>query len=66
MEDVDKHILVREIGFSALEKLDKSTIRLSTQLDVPRHEEAGGVEDFEDKESFQRHVNKVNNRRKNK
>jgi hypothetical protein len=66
MEDVDKHILVRAIGLSALGKLDKRTIRFAAQLVIPHHEGAGGVEDFEDKESFQKHVKRVNNRRKRK
>ena len=34
MEDVDKHILIRSIGLSALGKLDKTTIRLASQLEI--------------------------------
>ena len=52
MEDVDKHILVRGLGLSALGKLDGETVRIAAQLDVHHHEGAGGVEDFVDKESF--------------
>jgi hypothetical protein len=66
MEDVDKHILIRSIGLSALGKLDKTTIRLASQLETPHHEGAGGFEDFEDKESFQKHVKRVSNRNKRK
>jgi hypothetical protein len=66
MEDVDKHILMRSIGLSALGKLDKTTIRLASQLETPHHEGAGGVEDFEDKEAFQKHVKRVSNRNKRK
>jgi len=66
MEDVDKHILVRAIGLSALGKFDKITIKMAAQLDIPHHEGAGGVDDFVDKETFQKHVRKVNNRSKRK
>jgi len=66
MEDVDKHILIRSIGLSALGKLDKTTIRLASRLETPHHEGAGGVEDFEDKESFQKHVKRVSKRNKKK
>ena len=67
MEDVDKHILVRALGLSALlGKLDSETVRIAAHLDVPHHEGAGGVEDFVDKESFQKHVRRVSNRKKRK
>ena len=66
MEDVDKHLLVRAIGLSALGKLDKRTIKLASRLEIPHHEGAGGVEDFVDKETFQRHVKRVKNRKKRK
>ncbi len=66
MEDVDKHILVRAIGLSALGKFDKITITMAAQLDISHHEGAGGVDDFVDKVIFQKHVRKVNNRRKRK
>ena len=66
MEDVDKHILVRGVGLSAQGKLDSGTVRIAAQLDVPHHEGAGGVEDFVDKESFQKHVKRVSNRKKRK
>ncbi len=66
MEDVDKHILVRALGLSALGKLDSETMRIAAQLDVPHHEGAGGVGDFVDKESFQKHVRRVSNSKKRK
>ncbi len=66
MEDMDKHILVRAPGLSALGKFDKTTIKLAAQLDIPHHEGAGGVEDFVDKETFQKHVKRVSNRNKRK
>ncbi len=66
MEDVNKNILVRAIGLSALGKFDKITTKLAAQLEIPHHEGAGGVDDFVDKETFQKHVRKVNDRRKRK
>ncbi len=47
-------------------KFDKITIAMAAQLDIPHHEGAGGVDDFVDKVTFQKHVRKVNNRRKRK
>jgi hypothetical protein len=66
MEDVDKHIMVRALGLSALGKFDKITIKLAAQLDIPHHEGAGGVDDFGDKETFQKYVKRVSNRNKRK
>ncbi len=67
MEDVDKHILVRGLGLSALGKLDNETVvKIAARLDIPHHEGAGGIEDFADKESFQKHVKRVSNRKKRK
>jgi hypothetical protein len=51
---------------SALGKLDKETIKLVAQLEIPHHEGAGGEEDFTDKDAFQKHVRRINNRRKRK
>ncbi len=66
IEDVDKHILVRGLGLSAVGKLDSITLRIAAGSDIPHHEGAGGVEDFVDKDSFQRHIKKVHNRNKRK
>ena len=49
---------------SATGKLDKDTIKMSAKLGIPHHEGAGGVEDFVDKEAFQKHVKRVSNRLK--
>ncbi len=49
-----------------MRKFDKITTKLAAQLDIPHHEGAGGIDDFVDKEAFQKHVRKVNNRRKRK
>ena len=63
MEGVDKHILVRGLGLSALGKLDSETVKIAARLDIPHHEGAGGKEDFADHESFQKHVKRVSNRK---
>ncbi len=47
-------------------KFDKITIKLAVQLDIPHHEGAGGVDGFADKETFQKHVRKINTRNKRK
>ncbi len=47
---------------SALGKLDNETIKLAARLDIPHHEGAGGVEDFDNRESIQKHVRRVRNR----
>ena len=65
LEDVDKHILIRGVGLSALGKLDKDNIKLVVKLDIPHHEGAG-VEDFDNRESFQKHVRRASNRNKRK
>ncbi len=49
---------------SALGKLDNETIKLAAILDIPHHEGAGGVEDFDNREAFQKHVRRVSNRNK--
>ena len=59
MEDVDKHILIRSVGLSALGRFDSTTIKLAAELDIPHHEGAGGAEDFVDKDSFQKHIKRV-------
>ncbi len=66
IEDVEKHIMIRAIGMSALGKLNKTTIKLTAQLNIPHHEGTGGVEDFVDRDSFQKHVKRVKNRSKRK
>ncbi len=62
LEDVEKHVLVRNIGVSALGKLDEETVELTAQLNVPHHEGAGGENDFVDKEAFQKHTKRVSKR----
>jgi hypothetical protein len=66
-EDVDKHILIRGlIGLSALGKFDSATVKLVAQLDILHHEGAGGVDDFVDKDSFQKYLKRVKTRKKRK
>jgi hypothetical protein len=66
LEDVEKHILVRNIGISALGKLDEETLKLAAQLNIPQHEGAGGENDFVNKEAFQKHTKRVGKRIKHK
>ena len=56
MEEVDKHILVRGLGLSALGKLDTKTVKIAAQLDIPHHEGAGGVDDFVDSKRYRHQV----------
>ena len=66
LEDIKKHVLIRGVGLSAIGKLDKDTIKMSatSKLGIPHHEGAGGVEDFVDRDAFQKHVKRVSNRLK--
>jgi hypothetical protein len=57
---------VRGVGLSELGKLDADTIKLAAKLEIPHHVGAGEVEDFEDREAFQRHVKRASNRLKRK
>ena len=49
---------------SATGKLDRETIKIAAKLEIPHHEGARGVENFVDKEAFQKHVKRVSNRLK--
>jgi hypothetical protein len=42
LEDIDRHVLVRGVGLSALGKLDMDSIKLPVSLSIPHHEGAGG------------------------
>jgi hypothetical protein len=42
------------------------TIKLAANLSIPHHEGAGGEEDFDCRESFQKHVKRVSSRLKRK
>ncbi len=66
LEDISRHILVRGVGLNALGKLEADTIKLAAKLEIPHHEGEGGVEDFENREAFQRHVKRASNRLKRK
>jgi hypothetical protein len=49
-----------------LGRLHSTTIKLAAELDIPHHEGAGGAEDFVDRDSFQKHLKRVKNRKKRK
>ena len=66
LEDIDRHVLIRGVGLSALGKLDRTSRELVAKLDIPHHVGAGGEEDFVDNESFQKHVRRVSVRLKRK
>ena len=42
--------------------MDSTTIRLAAQLDLPHHLGAGGEDDFIDKETYDKHMKRVENR----
>ncbi len=54
MQDIDKYILIRDVGLAASGKLDKITINLTVNLKIPHHQGAGGEDDFVGKEAFQK------------
>jgi hypothetical protein len=70
LEDLHKHVLVliRGVGLSTLGKLNRETIKLTAQLEILHHERAGagGEEDFNDRNAFQKHIRKVSDRQKRK
>ncbi len=55
-EDIDKYILIRDVGLDASGKLDKITINLTVNLKLPHHQGAGGEDDFTDKNTFQKQL----------
>ncbi len=54
----DKYILIRDVGLEASGKLDKITINLTVNLEIPHHQGTGGEDDFADKETFQKQLKK--------
>ena len=56
LEDIDKYILIRDVGLEASGKLDKISINLTVNLEIPHHQGAGGEDDFADKETFQKQL----------
>ncbi len=56
LEDIDKYILIRDVGLDASGKLDRITINLTVNLKIPHHQGAGGEDDFADKETFQKQL----------
>jgi hypothetical protein len=66
MEAVVNYILIRDVGLDATGRLDQATLNLAAKLKLPHHVDAGGEEDFTDKEAFQKHVRRVSKRNKKK
>ncbi len=64
MESVAEHVLIRDVGLSVTRRLDKVTLNLAARLGIPHVTGAGGEEDFIDKDTFQRHIRRINNRNK--
>jgi hypothetical protein len=64
LEVIDDYILIKDVGLDASGKLDKITLNLAAKLQIPHHVGAGGEEDFTDKETFQKHIKRINNRNK--
>ncbi len=53
---IHKYILIRDVGLNASRKLDRITINLTVNLEIPHHQGAGGEDDFADKETFQKQL----------
>ncbi len=64
MEAVTNHNLVRDVGLDATGKLDKTTIKLASNLKIPHHQGVDGEDDFTTKEAFQRQTKRNNNKKK--
>ncbi len=64
LEIIAEHILIRDVGLDASGKLNKITLYLAAKREIPHHVEAGWGEDFADKETFQKHIKRINNRNK--
>ena len=58
MDELNDHLLVRNVGISMQGKLDSTTLRLAAMLKIPHHMGAGGEDDFLDKEAFHKRVAK--------
>ncbi len=51
-------------GLTLPESWIRSLLNLAAKLQIPHHVGAGGGEDFADKETFQKHIKRINNRNK--
>ena len=58
LDELNDHLLVRNVGISIQGKLDSTTLRLAAKLKIPHHMGAGGEDDFLDKEAFHKRVAK--------
>ena len=52
------YLLIRNVGIGMQGKLDSTTLRLAAKLKIPYHMDAGGENDFLDKEAFYKRVAK--------
>ncbi len=64
LEVIEDYILIRDVGLDASGKLDRITLNLAAKLQIPHHVGAGGEKDFADKETFQKHIKRINKRNK--
>jgi hypothetical protein len=55
LEDIDKHILIRDVGLDAFGKWDKITINFAIKLKYRTIKGAGEEDDFTNKEVSQKH-----------
>ena len=66
MDELNDHLLVRNVGISMQGKLDSTTLRLAAKLKIPHHMGAGGEDDFLDKEAFHKRAAKKRKHKKRK
>ena len=56
--ELDRTILVRNVGMTGAGVLDITPAALASKLNMPHHQGAGGEDDFVDKPTFERHMRK--------
>ena len=66
MDELNDHLLVRNVGISIQGKLDSTTLRLAAKLKIPHHMGAGGEDGFLDKEAFHKRAAKKRKHKKTK
>ena len=65
LDELNDHLLVRNVGISMQGKLDSTTLRLrlAAKLKILHHMSTGGEDDFLDKEAFHKRVAKQQKRK---
>ena len=58
IESLDDHILIRDVGLSALGKLDQKSIEMAAKLGIPHHQGAGTDDDPVESSTFERGISK--------